>query len=49
MANGTAEDEKKIRERKQALFTNLDGTILEIGAGTGANAPTIRLIFAGLK
>ncbi len=39
MANGTVEYEKKIRDRKLALFTNLQGTILEIGAGTGANAP----------
>lgn len=39
MANGTAEYEKKISTRKQALFTGLHGTILEIGAGTGANAP----------
>ncbi len=38
MANGTAEYEKKISTRKQALFTDLHGTILEIGAGTGANA-----------
>ncbi|MBW4665334.1 MAG: class I SAM-dependent methyltransferase [Chroococcus sp. CMT-3BRIN-NPC107] len=38
MANGTVEYEKKIRDRKQALFTDLHGTILEIGAGTGANA-----------
>ncbi len=39
MANGTVEYEKKIRDRKQSLFTDLHGTILEIGAGTGANAP----------
>jgi len=38
MANGTVEYEKKLRDRKQALFTGLHGTILEIGAGTGANA-----------
>lgn len=38
MANGTAEYEKKISTRKQSLFTDLHGTILEIGAGTGANA-----------
>jgi ubiquinone/menaquinone biosynthesis C-methylase UbiE len=39
MANGTAEYEQKLRDRKQSLFTDLHGTILEIGAGTGANAP----------
>ncbi len=38
MANGTVEYEKKISDRKQSLFTDLHGTILEIGAGTGANA-----------
>ena len=48
MANGTAEYENKIRDRKQSLFTDLHGTILEIGAGTGANAPYYPPIFAGL-
>lgn len=37
MANGTAEYEEKISDRKRALFTNLHGKILEIGPGTGPN------------
>jgi len=37
MANGTAEYEEKISDRKRSLFTNLHGKILEIGPGTGPN------------
>lgn len=37
MANGTAEYEEKISDRKRSLFTNLRGKILEIGPGAGPN------------
>lgn len=38
-ANSSAEYEAAIADRKRALFTNLRGTVLEIGPGTGANLP----------
>lgn len=37
MATGTAEYESAVRDRKQALFANLHGDVLEIGPGTGPN------------
>jgi len=39
LANGNAEYEQAIAERKQALFSDLHGNVLEIGPGTGVNLP----------
>lgn len=37
MAHGNAKYEKDIADRKQALFADLNGNVLEIGPGTGPN------------
>ncbi len=37
MAHGTAGYEASVSDRKRALFADLQGTILEIGPGAGAN------------
>jgi len=37
MAHLTAQYETAMRDRKAALFANLEGTVLEIGPGSGAN------------
>ena len=37
MATGNAEYEQAVSDRKQALFSDIHGDILEIGAGTGPN------------
>ena len=39
MAQGNTQYEKAVADRKQALFGNLDGDVLEIGPGTGPNLP----------
>lgn len=39
MAHGTAQYETAVSDRKQALFADLQGTVLEIGPGAGANFP----------
>ncbi len=37
MANANAEYEQAVSDRKQALFSDIHGDVLEIGAGTGPN------------
>jgi ubiquinone/menaquinone biosynthesis C-methylase UbiE len=37
MAQGNDSYDKAVRERKQSLFANLQGNVLEIGPGTGSN------------
>ncbi len=37
MANATVEYEQAVSDRKQALFSDIHGDVLEIGAGTGPN------------
>lgn len=39
MAHLTAEYEAAMADRKRALFADLEGTLLEIGPGAGANLP----------
>jgi ubiquinone/menaquinone biosynthesis C-methylase UbiE len=39
MATGTADYERAMAERKQALFAGLEGEVLEIGPGAGPNLP----------
>lgn len=39
MAHGATEYERTVGERKQALFANICGDVLEIGPGTGPNLP----------
>lgn len=39
LANGNAEYEKLVSDRKRSLFSNLHGNVLEIGPGTGVNFP----------
>lgn len=39
MAQGNPQYEKAVGDRKQALFGNLHGDVLEIGPGTGPNLP----------
>lgn len=39
MAHGATEYESAVSDRKQALFANLHGDVLEIGPGTGPNLP----------
>lgn len=39
LANGNAQYEAAIADRKRPLFANLHGDVLEIGPGTGVNLP----------
>lgn len=39
MAHGATEYESAVSDRKQALFANVHGNVLEIGPGTGPNLP----------
>lgn len=39
LANGNAQYEAAIADRKRSLFANLHGNVLEIGPGTGVNLP----------